>query len=527
MARKVLFRVAAILIAVAATFLVAEASLQLASVIVRDADRGSRIAPSEGEFRISCVGESTTFGLWPSQLEEILNEKSSGRKFRVINRGDVGIRTDAVARKIEGWLDEDRPHLVITMLGINDEGNVLVSPRDDPQGWLLKHSRTSRFLLMLGRSAANRIKFLIGGDDWLRRDGHLDEDTRTELKRLRARRPEAMKRFRYSEMIEAHRHLLVVDPGTPFYHLAFLKELVVENDPPERLDEFLVDEVAVEPTEVDVGTRLELIELWAGRTGDRFAALRLAASVACWGPDPDLERSLLEAATQDPELAGPAWLRLADFAARKQQPEAARRYLLRAGGALPDDYQWRLLLGHLAFQYESYSLAATNFQRALALRPGLPPSHEIFLLGRLANSCDQSGDTAGATGYRARRDRLELGRFREFTRFHYQRVVDSIRAREIPVIAMQYPLLSVRSLQRLLEDRTDVIYLENRVNFESALGEAKYREIFDDHFAGSFGHLRPRGNMLVAENVADTLANWMPELFMTANPAPSPEADPP
>jgi len=154
------------------------------------------------------------------------------------------------------------------------------------------------------------------------------------------------------------------------------------------------------------------------------------------------------------------------------------------------------------------------------LKPGTHYGLLVWL-GRLANACEQSGETARAEGYREQRDELDLSRFREFTRFYYQRVVDAVRAREIPVVAMQYPLLSVESLRRLLDYREDLNYLENRTNFETALLDAKYRELFDDNFAGSFGHLSPRGNQLVAENVADALAELMPELGLPRTDLPN------
>lgn len=520
MARKVLFRIAAILIGITTTLLLVEAVLQTASWAARSAERNRSHVPTDGELRIACVGESTTFGLWPGQLEEILDERSAERRIRVINRGVVGIRTDGVAREIEGWLDEDRPHLVITMLGINDEGNVLVYPRGGSRGWLMEHSRTMGFLGLLWRSAFNIGGSGAGVDQEPRGDGHLDEELRTRIDRLEALRPEGMKKFRYSEMIDLQRRLLMVDPGTPVYHLAFLKGLVVHHDLEERLDEFFVQEVGVDPAELDDEERLSLIEDWAQRTGDRFAGLRLATSVARWGSNPVLEQTLLEQATHGPELAGLAWLRMADFASRKQQLEPTRQLLLRADDALPDDYQWSLLLGHLAFQYEAYDLAAASFERARMLRSDLPASHELVLIGRLANACEQSGDTVRAAELRTQRDDLEQGRFREFTRFYYRRVIDSVRARQIPVIAMQYPLLSVESLRKLLDYRDDVTYLGNRENFEAALLDARYREIFEDNFAGSFGHLSPRGNRLVAENVADALSDWIPGETVSGTTAP-------
>lgn len=521
MVRRVLFRLAAVLLALAGTLLVLEVVLQTASMALDQAGRSKGRLPVDGEIRISCVGESTTFGKWPGQLEEILNQRQNGRDIRVINRGVVGIRTDDVAREIEQWLDEDRPHLVITMLGINDEGNVLVYPRGGARPWLLERLKTPRLLGLLWRSAFDIGVPTGSGDEGPRGDGHLDDQIRSELEQLKKLRPETMRRFCYSEMIGIHRELIAADPGTPVYHLAFLKELALHHDLPERIDDFFVNEVGVEPSVLNDEERQREIVIWTERAGDRFAGLRLATSIARSANDTDLEGQLIEDATEEEEIAGLAWLRRADFASRGHHHDLVRRYLLNADEALPDDYQWSLLLGDISFMFEVYDVAAVQFHRALMLRPDLLTSHELVWLGRLANACEQSGEAARAESFRAQRDELDLGRFREFTRFYYQRVVDAVRAREIPVVAMQYPLLSVESLRKLLDYREDLSYLENRTNFETALLDAKYLELFDDNFAGSFGHLSPRGNQLVAENVADALAEVMPELGLPETDLPN------
>jgi tetratricopeptide (TPR) repeat protein len=526
MFRTVVFRLVAIVIGIAAVLLVVEAALQTASRIVQRAGRGAAAAPVEGEFRIACIGESTTFGRWPAQLEEILNRNQKEPRYRVINRGVVGIRTDGVARQIDGWLDEDRPHLVITMLGINDEGNVLVYPRGGSPRWLTAHSRTMRLLALLWRTA-----FDIGGPDENgdrepSGDGHLDEETRSKLAQLESLRPDAIENFRISEMIEIHRTLITTDPGTPFYHLSFLRGLVLHHLDPDRLDEFFSRQIDVDPSKLDDGQKMDRITIWGERTGDRFAALKLATSIARAAGDTEGEQSLLEEAVNDPDAAGLAWLRMADFGSRVRRPLLIHQSLLKADSALPDDYQWSLLLGDVGFLLEDFDFAADCFERALRIRPDLPVSHELMLLGRLANACEQSGEFALAAGYRAQRDELELGRFREFTRFYYRRVVDRVRARRIPVIAMQYPLLSVESLRKLLDYRDDVTYLENRTNFEAALHGASFRELFEDNFAGAFGHLSPRGNMLLAENVAREVGRMMSELGLGEG-APGDEATAP
>ena len=61
----------------------------------------NRIAlKQKGAYRIMCLGESTTAiggeDSYPSQLEEILNERNIGIRFSVINKGIPGANTTAI-----------------------------------------------------------------------------------------------------------------------------------------------------------------------------------------------------------------------------------------------------------------------------------------------------------------------------------------------------------------------------------------------------------------------------------------------
>jgi lysophospholipase L1-like esterase len=76
------------------------------------------------DIRVLCVGESTTAlggeSSYPRQLERILNQTGGGRRFSVINVGVPGVTTDVVLARLPQQLDRYEPHVVITMLGIND-----------------------------------------------------------------------------------------------------------------------------------------------------------------------------------------------------------------------------------------------------------------------------------------------------------------------------------------------------------------------------------------------------------------------
>jgi lysophospholipase L1-like esterase len=92
-----------------------------------------------GGIRIVCLGESSTEGLgvprqesYPSQLQALL-EARYHRRFDVIVPPHVGQNTSQVADRVEEYVDEYHPKLIIIMVGVNNE-------------WALRDSHIGRFL---------------------------------------------------------------------------------------------------------------------------------------------------------------------------------------------------------------------------------------------------------------------------------------------------------------------------------------------------------------------------------------------
>ncbi len=74
-----------------------------------------------------CIGESTTAGGYPWELEEALLNKSAGRaSFTVINKGINGTNSGTILAQLKVNLDRYRPDLVLVMMGINDGHKTLV-----------------------------------------------------------------------------------------------------------------------------------------------------------------------------------------------------------------------------------------------------------------------------------------------------------------------------------------------------------------------------------------------------------------
>ncbi len=93
----------------------------------REPARASRARQPDDVIRVLCLGESTTADLsfsgkesYPAQLELMLNERSDTHHFIVINRGVPATTTDLIVESLPALLEEHRPDIVVTMMGIND-----------------------------------------------------------------------------------------------------------------------------------------------------------------------------------------------------------------------------------------------------------------------------------------------------------------------------------------------------------------------------------------------------------------------
>ena len=88
---------------------------------------------------------------------------------------------------------------------------------------------------------------------------------------------------------------------------------------------------------------------------------------------------------------------------------------------------------------------------------------------------------------------------------NYKDLANICKNKHIKLIAMQYPLRSIKPLKNILKDFDEITFVSNEKNFKQALQKYKLEEIFRDRFAGDFGHCTELGNTLIAENVAKTI----------------------
>lgn len=502
--RSVGHRIAAIVFGFAIALIGLELGLRAASFTLRWARPMVPAAGGANEIRILCIGESTTAARWPNDAEAELRRQHPELAIRIINRGLVGIRTGEVLERLPQWLDDERPHIAITMLGINDEGNVLVYPRDDPRSRLAERLKTVKLLSLLWRSARGIDAPAPPEPDGPApgRDSQWSQELFDELHAIYEHRDRKLNAFHFSVVLESEPRFLELDPATPLFHVSFLSDTLLNPVSEEGMARFFRDGLGI----TDYGAmsrseRYRAIEEWGRAGAPDFDLLRMLTSQQEIHRDDDGQELTLTQAIEDRDIAGPAMLRYAGFLAHRGETQRAREMLHRARSHLPDTYGWSLALAHASFRLGLYEDARTLFKRGLEQRPEGFLRHEEAVTGWLARASAAAGHDDEARELLARVDRFSLEVFKEYTRYNYSRIVDELRRRGITVIAMQYPTLSVEALRKLLSYRDDVFYVENRANFERALRQQPYKAIFYDSFAGSFGHCHDAGNRLIADNV--------------------------
>ncbi len=119
-------KVIVFLLGVVFTAIVLELGLRFAGQILlylQDKKNQSSLSDPSA-YRIICLGDSMTLNggrySYPRQLEDTLNNLKLGIKFRVINKGKIGLNSSGLMRGLGEDLRAYRPQMVIVMLGIND-----------------------------------------------------------------------------------------------------------------------------------------------------------------------------------------------------------------------------------------------------------------------------------------------------------------------------------------------------------------------------------------------------------------------
>ena len=153
-------KIAALFLGMILSLVILEAGLNLGGFIQssRQESKNLRSVKQKGAYRILCLGESTTAGQYPSFLEQVLNQRNIGVRFSVIDKGMVCVSTPAILSRVESYLAEYHPDMVVAMMGINDKSVKYYGDIPESDTWLFRHCRTYRFGRILYMHFLNKLR---------------------------------------------------------------------------------------------------------------------------------------------------------------------------------------------------------------------------------------------------------------------------------------------------------------------------------------------------------------------------------
>ena len=162
----------------------------------------------------------------------------------------------------------------------------------------------------------------------------------------------------------------------------------------------------------------------------------------------------------------------------------------------------RLYSGEKGFPPETEQI----FKKAIELNP-----QNDRLYGALARLYSDRGNNELAKIYMNKANSLREEYYSPMTISDYHKLKQILDKRGIRLVCVQYPMRSIAPLKKIVGETGGIIFVDNEKIFKDAVAKEGYKEYFRDMFGGDFGHCTPKGNSLLANNIAD---NILKELFV-------------
>ncbi|MFH1824024.1 MAG: tetratricopeptide repeat protein [Candidatus Firestonebacteria bacterium] len=470
----------------------------------------------KGEFRVMCLGESTTV-LWgrdayPYQLEGILNQLNTGIKFSVINNGLSGTTTSKISARLEADLNKYKPDIVTAMIGINDREEPTaystVTFLDTPKIFF-KNFRTYKLINLIYMHLVARINKVYF--KWrIKNEKNFDSDWIFSTFNL--------KKFHADQKIplqaeQVLKDAILQDPKNDKLYLGL--GLFYQNyELFSQAEKALKKAIEIDPQNSEAYLVLGVVYEESGRQYAAEKSLKKAIELNPTGEEAYAElgwyyqqRNMLhqaeEAFKKTIELnpnneAGYEGLGMTyEEKGRYSEAEKMFKKAISVDHKSGNSYEG---LVRIYERQKNYASAEEMFKKCIELNPNSDWPYQYAI--RFYN---ELGEEILAQKYLRRMQRLRLDYHNPITQYNYKKIRKILDKRGIKLVCIQYPMRSIEPLKKIFEGDEGVMFVDNEKIFKNALLNANYKEYFTDLFAGDFGHCTRKGNRLLAENIANVI----------------------
>ncbi|MAE29905.1 MAG: hypothetical protein CMJ87_13135 [Planctomycetes bacterium] len=538
-------KIALVLAGTVAGLLLAEGALRAGGFAysARQEARNERSLAEGGEYRILCVGESTTaMGgdyAYPHQLERILDARELGVDVAVINEGIPGTTSAHIVATFPDTIRRYQPQMVVAMIGIND-------PRDHGEecapgplaAWfrgLRLYKAVTRPWPMLGRRPLPKDNTVMMIEAENEQDAvSARKEERALLKRLRADPDDHGASADLAELLirtgrhdEALQRLEDALPraGDHAGLLAARADLAWSMNDPRGAGAWYDRALAAEPGHAEASLELGRIAKQQGRRqrakqlleaghrihpDDTYLATELAELLAGEGRPEEALAVLRTALAYGSDDTFP-YVVAAELLCGLGRYDEAEALAADARLVAANDSSVNMRLNTCYQEAGELARATVQLETLIAREPGHSGLHR-----ELSEVLRRRGDLEGAAVALEQASDIEAELCPTATRDSYQALLDYCELYGIELVAAQYPRRNVIQLQRMFDPGQAVLLVDNQRSFEEAVARYGFSDLFIDRFAGDFGHATPRGNRLLAEGVADAVEGLVREQVTAA-----------
>lgn len=397
-------------------------------------------------YRVLCLGESMTLNQYPPFLEEYLNRNSSGLRFSVIDKGVVLATTSSILLSLQENLDRYKPDIVVTMMGCNDSYIKYFEEIPGANESIFQHCRVYRLAKIIYMHVLKK----------LRREGIYGLNKATSGTKIE------------------------LDPknvGTYVRLGWFYKE---QGNIPEAEESFK------KALELDPKNSMTYFEI--GRFYERQKKFSEA------------EAFLRKGLELNPRNGAIYFMLKQLYSEQDRLPEV--EVLFKKVLELnPENDEVCFHLGQFYREQGNFPEAEALFRKAIELNPKNDApcaALEVLYL--------EKGDLGLAKEYGKYVTDLRSEYRAPFTTRNYHKLKTILDKRGITYVCVQYPMRNLNLLKKIFQgDDKGIIFVDNEKIFKDAVAKDGCQNYFIDLFAGDFGHCTPKGNRLLAENIAHAI----------------------
>ncbi len=451
--------------------------------------RNSISMKQKGAYRIMCLGESTTEAgpnPYPSQLEEILNNRNIRIRFSVINKGLSAIPTTYIVEHLEENLNTVKPDMVITMMGINDYG-VHIPWEYGSLGkrpHFIQSLRVYKLMRLLWLHIVAKAKEVGIYMSKTNRDVKATQTNSLTIgfKEFNNRKEEKTQVIKKPSEINPISSFLTEGKYIRLGNEYFAQARYVESEG------MFLKALELNPTNYD-------------------ASLGLAIAYDSQNRLAEAEATFKETIELDPvNVSGYLTLarRYVELGKHKETEELIKKAF--AFNLQDVELNWRL--GWAYKMQGKDELAKEQFKKVTeSLRPQEDDPKGVVdrSYGRLATLYREIGEYETADEYYKKANKSRIECYDPVTYRNYRKVKEILDRRKVKFVCAQYPVRSVEPLKKMFNNDSGVIFVDNERIFKDALNKEDYKEYFFDIFGGDFGHCTAKGNHLLAENIANVI----------------------